>query len=166
MGEGDKEAPRVSDPSWTANGAAGQSGLEFLRDVLSGKVAPEPIQSTLGFRLVNVSDGFARFALVPGAHLYGWLNAVHSGIAATLLEAAMGAAVLSVLDAQTGSTSAGLAVHLTRAITSRSDKLLAEGWVVHRGSRLITTEGRLSDAQGRLLAHGSGTSALIERPVL
>ncbi len=31
---------------------------------------------------------------------------------------------------------------------------------MHRGSRLVTAEGRLTDEQGRLLAHGSATFAL------
>ena len=142
----------------------GQPGIEFLRDLIAGKVSQPPIQKTLGFELVDVSDGFARYRLVPCEHLYGPMNAVHSGIAATLLESAMGAAVMTVLDAQTTYTTAGLTVHLTRTITARAGKLVAEGWIVHRGSRLVTTEGRLNDDQGRLLAHGSATYALVERP--
>jgi acyl-coenzyme A thioesterase PaaI-like protein len=57
-----------------------------------------------------------------------------------------------------------MTVHYTRAINARTVKVLAEGWVVHRGSRLVTAEGRLTDEQGRLLAHGSATLALSERP--
>jgi uncharacterized protein (TIGR00369 family) len=152
------------DPALTASGAVGKRGIEFLRDIIAGKLAAPPIQATLGFELLEVQDGFARFQLLPGEHLYGWQNAVHGGVAAALLDAAMGAAVMTVLDASVGHASAGLTVHLTRAITSRAGKVLAEGWVVHRGSRLVTTEGRLTDDQGRLLAHGSATAALVERP--
>jgi uncharacterized protein (TIGR00369 family) len=154
----------LHDPALTASGAVGKKGIEFLRDIIAGKVPPAPLQLTLGFELVEVQDGFARFQMVPGDHLYGPLNAAHGGVAATLLDSAMGAAVLSVLDAVTGCATAGLTVHLTRAITSRTEKVVAEGWVVHRGSRLVTAEGRLTDAQGRLLAHGSATCALVERP--
>ena len=153
------------DPSLTASGAAGKTGIEFLRDIIAGKVPAAPIQATLGFELLEVTDGFARFQLVPGEHLYNPLNAVHGGVAATLLESAMGAAVMTTLDAAHGSTTAALTVQFTRAITSRTVKVLAEGWVVHRGSRLVTAEGRLNDEQGRLLAHGSATCAVVERPV-
>ncbi len=152
------------DPTVIAASAAGKKGLELLREMIAGKLQVPPIQATLGFELVEVKDGFARYQLAPGDHLYGALNAVHSGVAATLLDSAMGAAVLTVLDASSGASTAGLTVHLTRAITARSGLVFAEGWVVHRGSRLVTTEGRLNDEQGRLLAHGSATYALTERP--
>jgi uncharacterized protein (TIGR00369 family) len=152
------------DPSLTASGAVGKTGLEFLRDVISGKVPAAPLQATLGFSLVSVQDGFARIELVPGEHLFGPMNAVQSGLAATLLEAAMGAAVMTTLDAVTGYSTATLIIHSTRAITLRTSKVIAEGWVVHRGSRLVTAEARLNDADGRLLAHGSATCAISERP--
>ncbi len=141
-----------------------RAGIELLRDVIAGKLAAPPIHATLGFELVEVQDGVARLQLTPSEKLYGWQNAVHSGVAAALLDAAMAAAVTSVLDASTGATTVGLNLHLTRSITARAGKLLAEGWVVHRCSRLVTLEGRLTDEQGRLLAHGSATAALVERP--
>lgn len=143
----------------------GQTGIEFLRDVIAGKVEPAPIQATLGCELVEVSDGFASLQLSPSEKLYGVGNSVHSGVAAALLDVAMGTAVTTTLAAQTGYTMAALNVHLTRVITARAGRLLAEGWVVHRGSRLVTAEGRLTDDQGRLLAHGSATCSLVERPL-
>jgi uncharacterized protein (TIGR00369 family) len=142
----------------------GQTGIEFLRDVIAGKLQPPPIQATLGCKLVDVSDGFASFQSSPSEKLYGVGSAVHSGVSAALLDVAMGTAVATTLDAETGYTTAALNVHLTRAITARAGVLVAEGWVVHRGSRLVTAEGRLIDAQGRLLAHGSATCSLVERP--
>jgi uncharacterized protein (TIGR00369 family) len=151
------------DPELTTAGAVGKPGIEFLREQIAGTVPSAPLQATLGFQLVEVSDGFARFELSPGEHLYGPTSVVHGGVAATLLESAMGAAVMTTLDAATGHTTAMLTVHLTRAITARTVKVSAEGWVVHRGSRLVTAEGRLTDEQGRLLAHGSATCALVER---
>jgi len=151
------------EPTLTAAGAVGKTGLEFLRDIIARKVPVAPIQVTLGFELLEVSDGFARFQLLPGEHLFGPLNAVHGGVAAALLDAAMGSAVMTTLDAVTGYGTASLTTHLTRAITARTVKVIAEGWVVHRGSRLVTAEGRLTDEQGRLLAHGSAICAIAPR---
>lgn len=152
------------DPELTTAAAIGKPGIEFLLALIAGTVPPPPLQQTLGFQLIEVSDGFARFELTPGEHLYNPSGVVHGGVAATLLDSAMGAAVMTTLDAVTSYTTAMLTVHLTRAITSRTVKVSGEGWVVHRGSRLVTAEGRLSDEQGRLLAHGSATCALSERP--
>lgn len=95
--------------------------------------------------------------------MFGATGAVHGGVAATLLDSAMGAAVMTTLDEVTSYATANLNVHLTRSISLRTGRILAEGWVVHRGSRLVTAEARLNDEQGRLLAHGSATYSLGER---
>jgi uncharacterized protein (TIGR00369 family) len=147
-----------------AAAALGKCGLELLKGVIEGRVPAAPIQATLGYQLIEVSDGFAKLELLPGEHLFNAHALVHSGVAATLLDSAMGTAVMTTLDAVTGYSTSTLSVHLTRAITPRTVKVLAEGWVVHRGSRLVTPEGRLTDEQGRLLAHGSATCALVDRP--
>ena len=151
------------DPSLTADGAVGKPGIAFLRELLAGEIPAAPIQTTLGFELVEVNDGFTKAELIPGEHLYSAFNAVHGGVVATLLDSVMTAAAVTTLDALTVCTTATLTVHLTRTLTMRTSKVVAEGWVVHRGSRLVTTEGRINDDQGRLLAHGSATYALAAR---
>jgi uncharacterized protein (TIGR00369 family) len=151
------------DPQLTATGGVGKSGIEFLRELIAGTVPAAPLQATLGLQLMEVSDGFARFELTPGEHLYNLVGVVSGGVSGAILDAAMGGAVMTTLDAATGYTTATLTTHLTRAINARTVKVTAEGWVVHRGSRLVTAEGRLTDEQGRLLAHGSATCALVER---
>ena len=142
----------------------GKPGIALLREAIGQKLPPGPLVALLGGELVEVTDGFARLELLPSEQLHSPTYALHGGVHATLLDAAMGAAVLTTLDAVSGYLTATLTVHVTRAITSRTLKVLAEGWVVHRGSRFVTTEGRLTDEQGRLLAHGSATCALTERP--
>lgn len=147
-----------------SSASQGKPGIDLLLEAITGKLPTGPLLATLGCELTEVSDGFARFNLVPSEQLYSPVHAVHSGVLSTLLDAAMGAAVLTTLDGASGYTTATLTVHLTRAITARTRKIIAEGWVVHRGSRLVTAEGRVNDEQGRLLAHGSATCALTERP--
>lgn len=151
------------DPAALLAAAQGRPGIEVLRELSLGKVPAAPIQATLGFDLVDVQDGFAAFQCTPGEHLFGPTGAVHGGIAATLLDSAMGAAVMTTLDGATSYATANLNVHLTRSISLRTGRIVAEGWVVHRGSRLVTAEARLNDAQGRLLAHGSATYSLTDR---
>jgi len=151
------------EPSLTADAAVGKPGIAFLRELVAGEIPAAPIQATLGFELTEVGDGFAKAELIPGEHLYSAFNAVHGGVVATLLDSVMTAAAVTTLDALTVCTTATLSVHLTRTLTLRTTKVVAEGWVVHRGSRLVTAEGRINDDQGRLLAHGSATYALAAR---
>jgi uncharacterized protein (TIGR00369 family) len=151
------------NPAALLAAARGKAGIDVLRELSAGKVPAAPIQVTLGFDLVDVQDGFARFQCIPGEHLFGATGAVHGGVTATLLDSAMGAAVMTTLDAATAYATANLNVHLTRSISLRTGRMIVEGWVVHRGSRLVTAEARLHDEQGRLLAHGTATYSLTER---
>jgi len=155
---------KFEDPSVIAAAAVGKSGLDFLKQLLAGTVPPMPVQLTLGAQLVEVEDGLSRWELLPGEHLYGAQGVVAAGVPAALLELSMSAAVQTTLDAATAATTVALTTHLTRAITTRIDKIRAEAWVVHRGSRLVTAEGQLTDETGRLFAHGSVTCSLAERP--
>jgi uncharacterized protein (TIGR00369 family) len=139
------------------------TGIEFLRAILDGSKAPAPIQATLGFDLIVVEEGLARFRLEPGQRHENPMQGVHGGVACTLLDSAMGSAVMTTLDAKTGYTTVDLVVHLTRPIHARTGPIVAEGRVVHRGGRIATAEGRLTDREGRLLAHATATCLLLEQ---
>jgi uncharacterized protein (TIGR00369 family) len=148
------------DPMHTARAAAGRSGLEFLKAIAAGDVPQPPISPALGFALVSAEEGVARFRGEPAEYQYNPMGAVHGGWAATLLDSAMGSAIMTTLDAETGYTTTQLTIYLTRAIDAGTGPVIAEGRVIHRGGRVATAEGRLTDERGRLLAHGS-TSCLV-----
>jgi uncharacterized protein (TIGR00369 family) len=152
-----------SDPLLTSGAAAGKTGLEFLRAILDGSVPPPPISASLMFSLASVSDGEASFRCVPHELHYNPMGSVHGGVVTTLLDSAMGCAVMTTLDAATAYTTVDLSVHLTRGIVVDTGPIVATGKVVHRGGRLATAEGRLVDEKGRLLAHATTTCLLMPR---
>src|SRR5512132_2955345 len=92
------------DSALIVAGAVGKRGIELLRAIASGALPPAPIQATLGFTLTDVEEGVVRFRGEPAAHLHNPMGTVHGGWAATLLDSAMGSAVMSLLDEQTGYT--------------------------------------------------------------
>jgi uncharacterized protein (TIGR00369 family) len=66
--------------------------------------------------------------------------------------------VHTTLPAGVGYTSLELKVNFTRPITTETGRVLCEGRVMHRGSRVATAEARLTAAEsGKLLAHGTTT---------
>ena len=85
------------------------------------------------------------------------LAPVHGGLTATLLDSCMGLAIQSMLGKGVGSTTLEFKISLVRAITLETGRLRAEGKVLNCGRRVGTAEGRLIDAKGRLLAHGTTT---------
>jgi uncharacterized protein (TIGR00369 family) len=88
---------------------------------------------------------------------------VHGGFSATLLDSSMGLAILSTLERGLGQTTLEFKISLVRPITPETGPITAEGVVLSRGRRIGTAEGRITDLQGRLLAHGTTTCLIFER---
>jgi uncharacterized protein (TIGR00369 family) len=133
------------------------TGLEQLQTLLaSGKGAP--IGQTLKFRLVEIAEGHAVFEAEPGIHAYNPIGSVHGGFAATLLDSALGCAVHSRLKADQIHTTLELKVAYHRAITVET------GSVMTMGRRTAYAEGRIVDANDRLLASATSTLLLMDRP--
>jgi uncharacterized protein (TIGR00369 family) len=137
------------------------SGLDFLKDIVEGRLPLPPIAATLGFRLVDVAPGFAAFEGEPEGRHYNPIGAVHGGFAATLLDSCMACAVHTTVEKGVGYTSLELKVNFVRAITDKTGTVRAEGRVLHAGKRTATAEGRLRDAAGNLLAHGTTTCIIL-----
>lgn len=151
------------DPLATAEAGRRLSGLDFLRGVLRGELPPPPIAVLLNFALAEVEEGRVVFAGVPAEYHYNPIGVAHGGLAATLLDSAMGCAVHSTLPAGTGYTTLDITVNYVRALTRDTGEVRCEGRTIHVGGRTATAEGRLTDAAGRLYAHGT-TTCLVFRP--
>jgi uncharacterized protein (TIGR00369 family) len=138
------------------------TGLELLRAIAAGNAPGAPIAELMGFEAVEAEEGRVLFAAVPGPEHYNPIGTVHGGLAATLLDSAMGCAVHTTLPEGTGYTTLELKVNFTRPITSDTGRVLCEGTVVHRGGRVATAEGRvIAERDGKLLAHGTTTCLLM-----
>jgi uncharacterized protein (TIGR00369 family) len=69
----------------------------------------------------------------------------------------MGLAVQTTLENGMGSTRLEFKISLGRPITPDTAEIRAEGVVLTAGRRVGTAEGRITDRDGRLLAHGTTT---------
>jgi len=139
------------------------SGLEFVKALASGALPLNTMAKTLGYDVVEAESGFVAIALTPtGAHLNPW-GTVHGGLTATLLDSCMGLAVQSMLEKGMGSTTLEFKISLIRPIASDTGKLRAEGKIINCGRRVGTAEGRVIDATGRTLAHGTTTCLIFQK---
>ena len=87
---------------------------------------------------------------------------VHGGFAATLLDSCMGLAVQSMLAKGFAQTTLEFKISFVRPITPDIGVVRAEGSVIACGRRVATAEGKLTDKQGRVLAHGTTTCLIFE----
>ena len=141
----------------TAEKREAMSGLEFVKGLASGSLPLNTIAQTLGYDVVEAESGHVVITALPtSAHLNPW-GTVHGGLTATLLDSCMGLAVQSTLEKGISSTTLEFKISLVRPITPETGLLRAEGKVLNCGRRIGIAEGRLSDSNGRLLAHGTTT---------
>src|SRR5215831_15555214 len=138
------------------------SGLEFVRGLVSGTLPLNSMAQTLGYDIVEVSNGRVAITAEPTAAHLNPAGTVHGGLSATLLDSCMGLAVHSTLDKGFGQTTLEFKISLVRPLTPQTGVVKAEGNVVFRGRRVGTAEGRLTDAQGKIIAHGTTTCLIFE----
>ncbi|MFC5661627.1 PaaI family thioesterase [Kitasatospora misakiensis] len=138
------------------------TGEEILQEMIAGRIQQPSIGSTLGFRLVEAGPGTAVFEGRLGDHLFNPMNTVHGGYLATLLDSALGCAVLSRLPAGVGYTTTQLNVHMVRPLFAESGQVRCEGVALHVGRTMATAEARILGCQdGRLFAHATTTCAIL-----
>ena len=145
------------DPRSVAEVGRTLSGLEYLRKIIAGELPGAPIAALLNFDITELGEGRAVFAVKPAEYHYNPIGVVHGGLAATLLDSAMGCAVHSTLPAGAGYTTLEIKVNYVRPMTSETERVRCEASVIHVGGRTATAQGRIVDDSGKLYAHGTTT---------
>lgn len=138
------------------------SGLEFVRGLADGTLPLNTMARTLGYDVVAAEKGCVLVAVEPSEDHLNPAGTVHGGVAATVLDTCMGLAIQSTLDKGFAQTTVEFKISLLRPITPETGRITAEGRVLNCGRRVGTAEGRLTDGNGRLLAHGTTTCLIFE----
>ena len=133
------------------------SGLDFLQAIVDGKLPNPPICKVLNFHLAEVGERRVAFEGTPDGSFYNPIGTVHGGLAATLLDSALGCAIFSTLKKGEAWTTLELKLNLVRPITADTGLIRAEGHLIHRGRTVATSDGTLKDRAGKLLAHATTT---------
>ncbi len=145
------------DPALGIEAGTTLPGIEYLRAMARGDVPPPPLALLMGFTLDEVNEGRVMMSVVPAEFQYNPLGVVHGGLAATLFDSALGCAVQSMLPPAHAAPTLQLQINYIRPITIATGKIQCSGEIIHMGKRSATAEGKLTDSNGRLYAHATGT---------
>lgn len=161
----DKERTRTftwEDPHAAAEAGRSLSGMKYLRKIIAGEMPAPPMAALMNFGISELGEGRAVFTVEPAEYHYNPNGAVHGGLAATLLDSAMGCAVHSTLPASVGYTTLEIKVNYLRPMTRQTGRVRAEARTLHVGRTTAMAEARLIGADGKLYAHAT-TTCLIFR---
>lgn len=117
--------------------------------------SPTPYGEHLGLELIDAGDGRATVRLAIEPHLCNKRGVVHGGALASLLDAALGAAVISSLKPVEWCGTLQLSIQFSDP--ARRGPLTAEGQMVRRGRHVAFAEGAVTDADGHVVARAHGT---------
>jgi uncharacterized protein (TIGR00369 family) len=153
-----------TDPGVHASLIGRRSGLELLQAMSAGELPAPPIMHLIDLAAMRAEEGSVTLELDPQEFHYNPLGTVHGGVISTLLDTAAACSVHSTLPAGVGYTSLDLNVKFLRPVTTASGRLTCTGAVLQRGRRTALAEARLTDPQGRLLAHATSSCMIFELP--
>ncbi|HUN59994.1 MAG TPA: PaaI family thioesterase [Candidatus Binataceae bacterium] len=137
--------------------AVAVSGLEFLRRLLDGTYPRPPFSKETDIWPISAEAGHVIFEAMPSARFYNPMGIVHGGWIATLLDTALACAVHSSLPPGQTFVTLEMKTVFVKAVLEKTGKLRCEGTLLHTGGRVASSEGRIYDARGTLMAHGSET---------
>jgi uncharacterized protein (TIGR00369 family) len=151
---------RWADPTPLAVARRARSGLDFFRAIAAGALPQPPIYDLLGFRLVGVDPGSARFEGETGEHLLNPFGTVHGGYAATLLDSACGVGLQATLPRGRGTATIRLEVSFLRPILPDMGRITCVSNLVHSGEQVAWSEGDVLGPDGKVLARARGCFAV------
>jgi uncharacterized protein (TIGR00369 family) len=140
------------------------SGLETLRGMIDGSLPAPPFAIATSITLTSADEGRVVFEGEPKEAFFNPLGSIHGGWTATIMDSVMACAVHSTLKPGEAYTTLEFKLHFCRPIMPSTGVVRAEGIVLSRGRRAATSEGKLYDRAGKLIAHGTETCMIFDMP--
>ncbi|NIM46026.1 MAG: hotdog fold thioesterase [Nitrososphaeria archaeon] len=114
-----------------------------------------PYYRFLGMEVSEVSPGFARINLPFKRDLLQLAGAVHGGVTASLVDAAVAVALIASVAPETRITTIELKVNYVSPV--KKEDVTAEGRIIHKGSHTAVGDVEVRTKDGRLVAKGMAT---------
>lgn len=146
----------------TAEQLLQMSGLNFMQQMLDGKIPAPPIARTMGYRLHAVEEGRVVFRGAPGFDMTNPTGAVHGGWYGTLLDSAMACAVMTRVARGSLYTTLEYKINIIRSIPIDME-IECIGETDHTGRSTAVAHGEIRGIEDqRLYATGSTTCIIMD----
>jgi len=129
--------------------------LELLHRIIDGSEPAPPVSQLVGLRMVAAEEGRVTFELDAGPQHSSPPGTLHGGILCDLADAAMGCAVVSVLEDGASFATVELKINFLKPVWNA--RLTAVGATLKVGRTLTLCECRITDEGGSLVAYATST---------
>jgi uncharacterized protein (TIGR00369 family) len=136
-------------------GTLSKEQLDYLAQYFNEEVT---FSKHIGAKVERVEPGRSVISIdVEEVHLNG-AGTLHGGVYASLIDNAMGLSVLALVGVRTATIE--MNVHFLGAVNG--GRITCESEVLHRTRRTATAEAKVHDAEGNLVALGTGAFRVFE----
>ena len=137
------------------------SGLEFMHAMLEGRLPQPTIAAIMGFHLDSVAPGRVTLTGAAGFEHTNPFGGVHGGWYGTVLDTALGCAVMTAVPQGRWYTTLEYKVNITRALPLGLE-IVAEGLLDHAGRSTAVAHATIRGrADGKVYATGSTTCIIL-----
>lgn len=131
------------------------SGLEIMRAMLMGEMPIAHLAKQLTFGAIAVDYGVAVFQGSPRVEYLNPMGTVHGGWISSMMDSALGSAVLTVLEPGYSYTTGSLTVQYLKAVRLNLQRVRVEATVTEQAERVATAQARMLGPDGRLYAQAT-----------
>jgi uncharacterized protein (TIGR00369 family) len=157
------KAGKDVDPDKSASSG---TGLGYFRALIEGTAPRAPMLELFKINFESAEAGAIVITAKPTAQHYNPLGFVHGGYAAVLLDTCMAAAIIGSLEPSLAAVTLEYKINFVKPMSADTGVVRGEGKSLYIGRQMAIAEGRLLDAAGRMLAHGTTTCHVVRRDEL
>jgi len=139
-------------------------GIERMRMFMRPGVSGPPISRLTGLTFVEIGAGLATCVLPATDWMLAGTGAYAGGVLALPADAALGGALITLLEPGQILTTSELSLSYLRPAGPASGSLIARGRLVHAARTLGLSDVFIEDGRGRMLAHGSSRCVFLPAP--
>ena len=140
----------------------GKSGLEVMHAMMNGQLPYAEFARHLTFYAIAAHQGSAVFQGTPQREYLNPMGTIHGGWMTSILDSALGCAVLSSLPPGQVYTTAGLETRYVKALTLDVRRVRAEATVTRIEGRTALAEANLVGPDGTLYAKATTECRLFD----
>ncbi|WP_253924988.1 PaaI family thioesterase [Halobacillus sp. A5] len=119
-----------------------------------------PFWNHIGLTEVFKKDGLSKIELEVTGLLTQRHGTVHGGVLATMVDAAVGTSIRSLLPEKKAAVTVEMKVNYLRPSTG--SKLIGEGRIINKGQSIIVGEAQIKNEDGKVVAHGTATYMIVK----
>jgi uncharacterized protein (TIGR00369 family) len=134
--------------------------MQYYKAMAEGTVPQPPIADLIGFKVVEAAKGKIVIELVCNEKMVNSLGAIQGGITATIADASMGMAAMTLMDDAHYAITVELKINFLRQ--PGMEKLVSTGRIVHPGRKVMMGEAEVVSEKGKLVAKATSTLMVLE----